>query len=399
MIKKIKVALLRPGMFIHDLNCGWMRHPFMSNSIKIKDEKTIDKIIRYGIHEVYIDSNRGLDVTDAPTEEEVKKEIQTELKKVAEIKSKTDIRVPLKKELVKAREIKREVKQTVQNIMEEIRFGKPIRTEKVENVVKKMIDSIFRNQDALVSLGRIKQTDEYTYMHSMSVCVLMISFGKHLGFDIQKLNEVGIGSMLHDIGKMKVPQEILNSNRQLSDKEFNLVKEHVKYSRDLLKETQGIRETSILLAAQHHERIDGRGYPEGLKGDEISLYGQTAAIADVYDAMTSKRCYQRKFEPADVLKKLFEWRELYNPDLVQQFIRCVGIYPVSSLVRLESGLLGVVLNHSEKGLLYPVVRVVYDTKKERQVMPYDIDLSQISEDRVESSESTEKWNINTEIYL
>jgi putative nucleotidyltransferase with HDIG domain len=399
MIKKIRIDQLKPGMYVHDFNCGWMRHPFLSSSIKVKDEKTIERIINYGIREVYIDSDKGLDVTDAPTEEEVSQGIQTELNKVAETKSDIEYHVPLKKELVRAREIKKEAKQTVQNIMEEVRFGRQIKTEKVEHVVGKMIDSIFSNQDALISLGRIKQTDEYTYMHSMSVCVLMISFGKHLGFDSRQLKEIGVGAMLHDIGKMKVPQEILNKKARLSDKEYELMKEHVEHGRILLEKTQGISDTSILLAAQHHEKMDGRGYPRGLKGNEISIYGQTSSIVDVYDAMTSKRCYQRRYEPTEVLKKLFEWRELYNVDLVQHFIRCVGIYPVGQLVRLESGLLGIVLNHGEKNLLHPVVRIIYDAKKERHIRPYDIDLSQHSEDKVENYESQDKWNIKPEMYL
>ncbi len=399
MIKKIKVNQLKPGMFIHNLNCGWIRHPFLSNNIKVKNEKTIEKIINYGIREVYIDSDRGLDVADAPTEEEVSQEIKIELNKVAKTEFKIVNRVPLEKELVKAKSIKKEVKQTVQNIMEEVRFGKQIETEKVERVVDKMVDSIFRNQNALISLGRIKQADEYTYMHSMSVCVLMISFGKYLGFDSKQLREVGVGAMLHDIGKMKVPQEILSKRTRLSDNEYEKMKEHVEHSRVLLEQTHGIAGISILLAYQHHERVDGTGYPKGLKGDEITKYGQAAAIADVYDAMTSRRCYQHKFHPTEVLKKLFEWSKFhYNRDFVEHFIRCVGIYPVGTLVRLENGLLGVVLDHSEKSLLNPVVSVVYDSKKERHITPYDIDLSQ-GGDRIICYELAEKWNIKSEMYL
>ncbi len=400
MIKKIKIDRLRPGMFIHDLNCGWMRHPFISNSIKIRNEKTIEKIIDHGICEVYIDTDKGLDVTDAPTLKEVNQEIQTELHKVAEaIKLENGCRVPIGREIVKAKEIKKEAKQTVQNIMEEVRFGKQIKTEKVEKVVGKMIDSIFRNKDALISLGRIKQADEYTYMHSMSVCVLMISFGKYLGFDQQQLKEVGIGAMLHDIGKMRVPQYLLQKRSLLSDGEFNTIKEHVEYSRVLLEQTGNIADTSILLAYQHHERVDGTGYPNNLKGDEISKYGQAAAIVDVYDAMTSKRCYQRKSQPTDVLRKLFEWSEFhYNKDLVQHFIRCVGIYPVGTLVRLESGLLGVILNTGEKSLLQPRIRTIYNTKKQRLITPRDIDLSK-GGDRIVCHESPEKWKIIPERYL
>jgi hypothetical protein len=166
------------------------------------------------------------------------------------------------------------------------------------------------------------------------------------------------------------------------------------------EETKRISQTSILLASQHHERVDGTGYPQGLDGRQTSEFGQAAAIADVYDAMTSKRCYQRKYEPTEVLKRLFEWSEnLYNKDLVQHFIRNVGIYPIGVLVRLESGMLGVVLSHGEKSLLHPVVRVVYDTKKDRAIIPHDVDLSHSETDRVLCHEVPDRWRIYPERYI
>jgi len=400
MIKKVNIKQLRPGMFIHDMNCGWLRHPFLKNSIKIKDATIIRKISEYGIREVYIDTDKGPDVGQVMSRQEIDRDIRKETDTIPDSQYSSLRSEPLGKEIVRAREIRKEAKQTVRNIMEEVRFGRPIKTEKVEKVVDKMVDSIFRNQDALITLGRIKQADEYTYMHSMSVCVLMISFGKHLGFNAQQLKEVGIGALLHDVGKMQVPEEILNSKRTLNDQEYELMKKHVEYSHVLLQETEGITELSVIIASQHHERLDGQGYPNNLKGDDISIYGQVAAIADVYDAMTSKRCYQRKYEPTEVLKQLYEWNHLYNKDLVQQFIRCVGIYPVGSMVRLESGLLGIVLDHGMENLLQPSVRIVYDTRKARHVIPpYDLDLSKGDKDSITSHEVPDRWNIKPELYL
>lgn len=404
MIKKIKVDQLTPGMFIDDFNTSWLDHPFFDNSAKVRNDKIIEKITKSGIQEVYIDTDRGLDVADASTEEEVKQEIQSEIDKVIDLDTKSIEPVPIQEELVKAKEIKREARQTIHNIMDDVRFGEQIKKEQVEQIVMKMVSSIFRNQNALISLGRIRKADEYTYMHSMSVCVLMISFGKQLGFDLKQLRDVGVGAMLHDIGKMKVPQEILNSKRPLSDEEYEMMKEHVEHGRILLEETPGIADTSVLLAAQHHERLDGSGYPKGLVGDNISNCAQAAAIVDVYDAMTSARCYKRGLPPTEALKKLFEWRTRYfNSELVQQFIRCVGIYPVGSLVRLESGVIAIVLNNDDKSLLHPVVRVIYDTQKGKYTVPYDIDLShqveKNNEDRIISYESPDKINVIPEMYL
>jgi len=387
-------------MFIHDMNCGWLRHPFLKNSIKIKDGTTIRKMSEYGISEVYIDTDKGPDVDHMPTKQELDREIQKQLDEIADSKYSLVKSESLEKELIRAREIRKEAKYTVRNIMEEIRFGRPIKTEKVEKVVDRMVDSIFRNQDALIALGRIKRADEYTYMHSLSVCILMISFGKHLGFDVRQLKEIGIGAMLHDIGKMQVPEEILNNKGALKEHEYELMKKHVEYSHSLLEKTEGISELSVIIATQHHERLDGKGYPNNLKGDAISIYGQAAAIADVYDAMTSQRCYQRKYEPTEALRKLYEWSESYNRALVAQFIRCVGIYPVGSLVLLESGLLGVVRDRGKDNLLQPNVRIVYDTKKARHVVPpYDLDLSMGGKDMIRSYESADKWNIRPELLL
>ncbi len=402
MVKKIKSDQLQCGMFIHDLNCGWLDHPFVKNKFKVSSDAVIKKIIDNGIREVYIDTGRGLDVIDAPTAEDVRSEIHKEMNKVADAKPEIIGEVPLKEELVRAREIKKEAKKTIHGFMDEVRFGGEIRTGNVERVVEKMVDSIFCNADALLSLTRIREKDEYTYMHSMGVCILMISFGKHLGFDSQQLREVVVGGMLHDVGKMKVPQDILLSDRKLSDKEFEKMREHVVFSRTLLEQTHNISAIATQIAAEHHERADGTGYPEGLTQRDISLYGQAVAIVDVYDAMTSKRAYQRRFPPTEVLGKLYEWSEHhFNKDLVQKFIRCVGIYPVGSLVQLESGLLGLVLGHGEESLK-PLVRVIYDTKTKTLIMPYDVDLSNpgnTRQDRVSHYASFDQWNINPETYL
>lgn len=400
MIKRINTKQLKPGMFIDDMNCGWLRHPFLTNKITISDDEMIERIVKHGIRDVYIDTDKGLEVKDAPSKDEVNKEIQLEMDKVAESKPDPVQQVPIKDELKKAREIKKEAKKTIHNIMDDVKFGKQIETVKVESVVSKMVESIFRNQDALLSMGRLKKVDEYTYMHSMTVGILMIAFGKHLGYEKNILQDIGIGAMMHDIGKMQIPQELLVNDKKLDDYEYEIIKKHVVYSRSILEKTEGIPASSIQIAAQHHERIDGSGYPEGLKGEEISTLGRAAAIADVYDAMTSKRNYQRRFDPTEVLRKLFEWSEhFYDKQMVQQFIRCVGIYPVGTLVRLESGMLAVVLQHGEESLLQPIVKVVYNSEKNRYIKPDIIDLSKDDKDKILSHEPSDQWGIEPELHL
>ena len=387
-------------MFISDFNCEWMTNPFFNNSMKIRDTETLEKIIGNGIHEVYIDSDKGLDVAGAPTKEEVDNNINTEIYNVSDLPVEQSLKTSLEEEIVRARKIRDESKETVKNIMNDIRFGKQIKTDQAEYVVERIIESIYSNENALLSLTRIRHADEYTYMHSVSVCALITAFCRHLNFDIKSLKEVGVGAILHDIGKMKVSQEILNKKNSLSDVEYEKMKDHVKYTRAILEETQDIANASLLLAYQHHERMDGSGYPNGLKGEEISLYGKLSAIIDVYDAMTTDRCYRRRRQPTEVLKKLYEWSKYYfDSKLAQQFIRCVGIYPVGSLVNLESGYLAVVLSHSDKSLMQPLVRIVYNARKRSHVDIYDVDLATSDIDRVINYASPDIWNIQPEMYL
>jgi putative nucleotidyltransferase with HDIG domain len=403
VIKKVKTGQLKPGMFVHDFNCGWLQHPFFASTIKIKNGKMIQKIFDSGIQEVYIDTDKGLDVADAPTEQEVDKNIQTEISRVAEPETGDRNPVSVKEEINKAQEIKKEAKQAVQEIMEDIRLGKRLEVDKADRVVNKMVDSIFRNKDALVSLGRIKKTDEYTFFHSVSVSVLLISFAKHLGFDPELIKSIGIGGLLHDVGKMKVPAEILKKPGKLSDDEYKKIKGHAVHSRLILEQHPDISDLSVFIAAQHHERFDGTGYPDGLKGNEINEFGRMAAIVDVYDAITSDRCYHRGMLPSEALRKLFEWSEFhFDRTLVQHFIRCMGIYPVGTLVSLESGLIGVVMDHGERSLLQPIVRIIYDIIRKQPIDPYAVDLSQLeggSEDRIKGYEQPEKWDIKPEEYF
>lgn len=401
MIKRIRSDQLKPGMFIHDLNCGWMEHPFALNAFKINDEKTIAKIISSGIRELYIDASKGLDVADAQTHEEFHAELNEKITALAEkhvIKSLPP--TPLKEEIHMAKTIHSEAHQVVHTLMSDIRMGKQIELAKTTPVVEHITDSIFRNRDAFISLSRIKNKDEYTFQHSVSVCALLVAFTRTMEYEDDVIMEAGTGGLLHDIGKMKIPDHILNKPGPLVDSEFSVMQSHAAIGRELLKQTPGVPELAVMITGQHHERHDGTGYPDKLKGDEISHLGQMASIVDVYDALTSNRIYHQGLEPTAALKKLFEWSKFhFNPDLVQHFICMIGIYPVGSLVRLKSGLLGVVINSGSENLLRPVVRVVFDIKHERSITPHDIDLSAQLDDSIVQHESSHSWGINPFQYI
>ncbi|MBI3902302.1 MAG: HD-GYP domain-containing protein [Nitrosomonadales bacterium] len=401
MIKRIRSEQLKPGMFIHDLNCGWIDHPFLFNSFMVDNEKTAAKIIANGIRELYIDPDKGLDATDAQTRDEFHAEINDQITTLAASHViKHPPPPPLHQEISQARNVHREAHKIVHHLMSDVRMGKQIELEKVSPTVERITDSIFRNKDAFISLSRIKIKDEYTFQHSVSVCALMVAFSRELEFEKGAILDAGIGGLLHDVGKMHIPSLILNKPSTLTTAELGIMRSHATIGCELLKQTPSMPESAIIITRQHHERYDGTGYPDKLKNGEISQLGQIAAIADVYDALTSNRIYHKGMEPTDALRKLFEWSRFhFNATLVQRFICLIGIYPVGSLVKLESGKLAIVVNPGNENLLRPTVRAVFDLRREHAITPRDIDLSTQLGDRIIQHESPRHWGINTFNYL
>lgn len=403
MIKKIPLSQLEPGMFIHDLNCGWMDHPFLTTRFKLESGRDLKKIREAGIREVYIDTALGRDLDDAPTATEVRQTLDDEIQQAAE-ETAAAPRASVREELSRARKIHSEANLILRNVMRDARLGKQVHVEQMAPVVDKMANSILRNSGAILSLARIKNKDEYTFQHSVGVAALLIAFGRGLGLDEDTIRQAGLGGMVHDVGKMQTPDSILNKPGKLTDEEFSVMRHHVVASREILEITPNIPQTALEVAAQHHERYDGSGYPNRLKGDEISRIGQMAAIIDVYDAITSDRVYHKGMPPTEALRKLFEWSRFhFNPELVHAFARVVGIYPVGALVRLESQRLAVVVDQREASMLQPLVRVVFDARRNYHLKPEDVDLSRPmgkgGADRIAGHESPEKWQIDPMKFL
>lgn len=232
----------------------------------------------------------------------------------------------------------------------------------------------------------------------------MAAFCHSMGMDVATIHDVALGALLHDIGKMRINLALLNKPGKLTEEEFRLIKSHVVLGSDLLRQMKDIPRITFDPVELHHERFDGSGYPQGLKGSDISQIGRMSAIIDVYDAITTDRCYSKLLSPADAVRKLFEWSKFhFDPELVQIFVRNVGIYPVGSLVKLESGRLGIVVEQRENGLLTPVVRVMFDAKRNYYLAPEDLDLSKRvgagGADRIVSHESASEWKIDIPRFL
>ncbi|MET0063755.1 MAG: HD-GYP domain-containing protein [Candidatus Thiodiazotropha endolucinida] len=403
MIKQITTQQIRPGMYVHKLDCSWLDHPFARNSFLIKDMDDVRKLRGVKLSQILIDTEKGLDVdvriatqaSDPQPEETVVKEV-----KCPKDRQK---RISVAEERQRAGAVKQEAERIITGIMADIKLGKRIDAERVSPVVEHMMGSVFRNEDALLGLTRIRQMDKYTFEHSVSVSVLLIAFAKQLGLEESTIRDLGIGGLLHDIGKMRVPDKILNKPGRLNDEEFAVIREHVNLGHGLVDGVETISATALEVVTQHHERIDGSGYPCKLHGNETGLYGKMAAVVDVYDAITSDRVYHKGQLPSVVLKRMMEWSgSHFDPKLVQHFIQCVGIYPVGSVVALESERLAIVIQSPEEGLLEPLVNMVYDLRKRRFITPRLLDLANQPEgekDRILRLESAESYGIRPEVFM
>ncbi len=277
----------------------------------------------------------------------------------------------------------------------EARMGHAIDAARAASLVEEISDSVSRNPGALISIARLKNKDEYTYMHSVAVCALMIALARQLRLDDDLTRELGLAGLLHDIGKAKVPLEILNKPGKLTDAEFEAVKSHPVHGHAILLAGGAAGSIALDVCLHHHEKIDGTGYPHRLRCDAISLYAKMGAVCDVYDAITSNRPYKSGWNPAESIRRMAEWSAgHFDESVFQAFVRTVGIYPVGSLVRMQSGRLGVVIDQTEGALLAPKVKSFFSTKSNHHIPPETIDLSRPgTSDRIVAREDPERWGL------
>ncbi|KAF0814807.1 Cyclic di-GMP phosphodiesterase response regulator RpfG [Andreprevotia sp. IGB-42] len=397
MIKKIRIDQLTPGMYIHDLNVAWFDHPFVRNQFLLENDADLQRVIDTGVQALYIDATRGRDVGDAPTLEEAQAHNEATLM-AALAEPVVPVRITAQAEMSRASRIHQEAGQMVRRVMMDARMGRAMEVAQVEDVAALLAESIDRNAGALIGLIGIKNKDEYTFLHSVAVGTLMITFAKSLGLDPREVQQGGVGGLLHDTGKMLVPDHILNKPGKLTAEEFDVMRSHPLEGWNLLRQMEGVDPVALDITLLHHERQDGSGYPYKRKAGELSQLVQMASIVDVYDAITSDRCYHKGMPAPQVLRKLWEWSpHHFNPQLVQSFIRTIGIYPVGTLVQLESGRLGVVIEQNDATALTPVVKLVYSTRQNSYIPPEILDLAHAARsggDKIIGFESAEKYGID-----
>jgi putative nucleotidyltransferase with HDIG domain len=372
-----------------------MEHPFWRSKFTLTDPEDIRRILESGIAEVLIDTDKGLDVPQAPKAE--REESVADLLMKAEIAqhARSSGPVSMSEELQRAAMICAKAKKAVVSMFREVRMGNAISAEAAGELVEEISSSVLRNPGALISLARLKTVDDYTYMHCVAVCALMVSLARQLGLDEKDMREAGMAGLMHDLGKAMMPMEVLNKPGKLTDDEFRVIKTHPVEGHRLLVEGKTASDIVLDVCLHHHEKVDGSGYPDRLDGDSISLFAKMGAVCDVYDAITSNRPYKAGWDPAESIRKMTEWSKGHFDERVfQAFIKSIGIYPVGSLVMLRSGRLAVVVEQSEKSLLAPRVKVFFSTKSQTYIVPELIDLSHSgATEKIASREDAVKWGI------
>lgn len=396
MLKKIPVEQLRLGMHLHAMCGAWLDHPFWRTKFVLRDPADLEKLRASSVAEVWIDIAKGLDVEapatgSAPPRGTAAPPAQPERTAPPPARSPA-ASAELGAELQRAAALVNQSRQAVSSLFAEARMGRALDAQKCLPLVDEIASSVWRNPGAIVSLARLKTHDDYTYMHSMAVCALMVSLGRQLGMDEAMAREIGLAGMLHDMGKAMMPLEVLNKPAKLTDAEYAIMKTHPEHGHELLLEGKGVGEVTLDVTLHHHERPDGKGYPHGLAGDALSRVARMGAVCDVYDAITSNRPYKAGWDPAESIAKMASWSGQFDTEIFQAFVKSLGIYPIGSLVRMRSGKLGVVVEQNPSSLVSPKVKLFFSTRSNMPVAVELIDLSASGcHDAIVARESNAQW--------
>lgn len=380
------------GMFVHAFEGSWFDHPFWRSNFRIETSEQLERIRNSGIEGLMIDPERGIAPSDGrqPSKGEAsphRKLSRSWGRPRPTVSAARSTRVfaqpdpedraaprPRRGYVGECRRAKRTIdrtRQAVTDMFEGARLGRAVEVKRMVKLASAIGASIERDAKALINLVRLKEKDEYTYLHSVAVCALMINFARHLELDPQEVEDLGVAGLLHDVGKVAVSDAILNKPGVLSKGEMQSVRTHPVAGHRLLANSAGAPDLALELCLRHHEKIDGSGYPGGLKGDELSLAARMGAICDVYDAVTSNRPYKRAWTPCEALTEMKKWKGHFDSALLDRFADSVGIYAVGTLVRLSTGELGVVVGSAGEASEDVVVRAFFDCDALAEIEPVD----------------------------
>lgn len=394
MIKKIQADEVRLGMYIHELRGNWLEHPFWRKSFKLDQQKDLDKLLGCRFDEIWIDTDKGLDVKILESAIKINPYSNKSVAESPKPVKKPQAPVSIAEEMDAAKKIHSKAKEAVTSMFSDVRMGKALEIAEATELVDEINQSMERNPNALLSLARLKIANEYTYLHSVAVCMLMVALGRQLGLKGEELRQAGVAGLLHDVGKMAVPNEVLEKPGKLTDEEFSIMRSHPRRGWEILKSCYQVHESALDVCLHHHERIDGQGYPEKLTGDQLTLFARMGAVCDVYDAISSERCYKKAWSPSESIHKMASWKDGHFDETVfHAFVKTIGIYPNGTLVKLKSGRLGVIIEQSKKSLTAPIIKIFFSTRANGYIQAEILDLSK-GADSIVGIEDPLKWQFD-----
>ncbi|HEX2009877.1 MAG TPA: HD-GYP domain-containing protein, partial [Roseateles sp.] len=348
MLKTIPTHQLRLGMFLHQLSGSWMSHPFWRSRFMLKDARDIERIREAGIAEVVIDTDQGLDVAPEPAETAppppgAAAPAAAEDPAAAPLPPAHPAIASAGPRYSAALDVSRRSLGAVVELFTQARLGQALDAQTCLPVVEDVMSSVSDKPSALISIARLKTVDDYTYMHAVATCALMVGLARQMGLPDDKVREAGLAGLLLDTGKAAMPPELLNKPGRLNDEEMALLQTHARRGYEMLLKEGGFSAAVLDAVLHHHERMDGSGYPDALPGAKIAPLARMAAICDVYDAVTSRRPYRAPWDPGEAMRHMAQAKGQFDAQIFQHFVKAVGIYPVGSLVRLQSDRLAVIV--------------------------------------------------------
>lgn len=363
--QKVSISDVKLGMYVSRLDRPWLETRYLFQGFHINSVGDIQEL-RQHCDYVYVDPERGK-AAERPLATVKRKSTGDELARIFKTATGNErypVVTSLEEELGACRDAHTHTLDVVGNILDELRAGHNIKAQAIRTAVKGMIASIIRNPDAFFWLARLKSKDGYAYAHCVDACGLAIAFGRHLGFSKPELEELAVGTLLFDIGKLQLPETLLKKPGRLTDAEYSLIQRHVEFGVSIVSDMKGVSETIISTILHHHERHNGKGYPRAVRGGNIPVNGRIAALVDCYDAITSERAYSPAVSAYDAIQMIYEWRDKdFQTDMVEQFIQCIGLYPTGTLVELSTGEVAIVLAQNRVRRLRPKLMLVLDREK------------------------------------
>lgn len=401
-LKKIAPEETRMGMFIHGFEGSWWQHPFWRTRFLLEAPEDLLKLRESAVRAVIIDISKGVGPDGTSTAStalrpDAAASAHGSLSAVQRLRQNMAARAPMTAaqdiERAEATRLAGHAMKLMKGVFQDMRLGKAIRHEEVGALVDDISRQVDRNAHMLMRVLQLKTKHQYTYLHSVAVCTLMVNLARHIGLPPAQVRELGLAGLLHDVGKMAIPEPVLDKPGRLSEEEFALMREHPERGAALLEAGDAIPPLAIEVCLHHHERIDGKGYPHGQSGEAITLASRMGAICDVYDAVTSNRAYKDAWQPVRAITEMWNWDGHFDRELLFRFMQSIGIFPVGTLVRLRSNRLAIVLPNGRRASR-PRVLAFYCAIENAPIPHQTVTITDnLSDDQIVSVEDPHHWNV------